>query len=125
MKTTRYLGKGIVGACLLAGMLATQANARGPGYMFCEAEYRDHSENGDFEVYVSNVFSSPSFVDDEIDNSYLNFVEAKYSPALVLYDVTCERQLYNSEREARDRRNKAISQWRSSEFKVRQVRWSY
>ncbi|WP_157755416.1 hypothetical protein [Marinobacter salinus] len=124
MKTMHYLGKGLVGVCLFVALSATQASEGESGYMYCEADYRWAADD-EYEVYISNVFYVSSFYDDEVSDSYKKFIDARYDPSNPAYNVTCEYNLFETAREAKDRRNEAISEWRSTDFDVHEVKWSY
>ncbi len=102
----------------MAGAAGTQA--RDGGYMFCEAEYRSSDE-----VYISNVFYVPSYYDTDVSDSYRDFIDAEYSPDGIIYDVTCEGNLEDTERDARDSLSDEISSWRNRDYAVRKVRWRY
>ncbi len=116
--------KGVVGICLLAGVYAAPASARGPGYMFCEAEYREISGDG-AEGYVSKVFHVSEFYDDEVSESFGKYIDAEYAPDYAPYRYTCEYNLFDTKRAAKDARNDVISDWRSSGYRAHKVRWEF
>lgn len=125
MKMARYPEKIIIGLfCLSLGIFATQAHANGPGYMFCDAEYRSTSGEG-AEGYVSTVFHVSSFYDDDVSESFEKFVEAEYAPKYAPYNYTCEYHLFDTRREAENARNEALSDWRDSGYKAYKVKWNY
>ena len=124
MKALSFPGRPLAVTCLVVSMFAAEAHARGPGYMFCEAEYRNLSGDG-AKGYVSTVFHVSSFYEDDVSESFEKFIEAEYSPEYAPYRYTCEYNLFDSKREARDARNEVLSDWRNSGYRAHSVRWRY